>query len=61
MRVRKARPLLIAVGAAVALSACGDNTTTPDQGAGGCDLGVCVTRDLSVPAVYDLGLRPARD
>jgi hypothetical protein len=55
VRVRKARPLLLAIGAAVAIAGCGDDSTTVTNN----DMGVpVVRRDMAVPVVHDLGLPP---
>jgi hypothetical protein len=54
-RLRKARPLLLAVGAAVALAGCGDDSTPPpppDMATPSHDMlifGVPVARDLAMP------------
>jgi hypothetical protein len=54
VRIRKARPLLLAVGAAVAIAGCGDDSTTVTSG----DLGIPVVRDMAVPSSHDFGLPP---
>ena len=43
-RVLRARPLLIAVGAAACLAGCGDDTTAT------------VNVDMGIPAMHDMGL-----
>ena len=55
-RVLRARPLLIAVGAAACLAGCGDDTTT----AANVDMGIPAIHDMGKPGVIDLG-KPATD
>ena len=54
-RILKARPLLVAVGAAALLAGCGDDTTTVS----GYDMGFARIQDMA-RATPDLG-RPATD